>query len=79
MEHLCRQVGHVAVDEDEERLDDARVGGEARREGGQDAVDGAHQDAAQRHHQEAQDPEDGVQHRHRADAGELLEQVVQHL
>ncbi|TNN43239.1 hypothetical protein EYF80_046565 [Liparis tanakae] len=53
--------------------------GEAGGEGAQQPVDGAHQDAAQRNHEEAGDAEEGVGHRHRARVRELLEQVVQNL
>ena len=79
MEDLGRQVGHVAVEEDEEWLDDARVRGEAGREGAQDTVDGAHQQTAQGHHEEAHHRQHAVQHRHRADRRELFEQVVEDL
>jgi len=79
VEDLRGEVGHVAVEEHEQRLDDARVRGEAGGEGAQQPVDGAHQDAAQRNHEEAGDAEEGVGHGHRARVRELLEQVVQNL
>lgn len=50
VEHLSRQVGHVTVDEDKERLDDTCVWGEAWSEGSEDAVDGANHDATERDH-----------------------------
>lgn len=79
VEHLSRQVGHVAVHKDEQGLDDPGVGGEARGEGCQDPVDGSDQDAAQSHHEEGNDSQEGVHHRHCVGACKLLEKVVQHL
>lgn len=79
VEHLSGQVGHVTVEEDEERLDDPRVGGKARGERPQHPVDGAHQDPAQRHHQEADDTQAGVCQRHHPGVGKLLKQMVEDL
>lgn len=79
MEHLGWQVGHVTVEEDEERLDDTRVRGEARGERPQDPVDGAHQDPAQRHHQEADNTQTGVRQGHHSCVGKLLKQMVEDL
>lgn len=79
MEHLSRQVGHVAVHEDEKRLDDAGVGGEAWGEGRKEAIDNADENAAQRYDEEGDDSQEAVQHRHCAVEGKLLEKVVQNL
>lgn len=79
MKHLRRQVSHVAVDEDEQRLDDTRVRGEAGREGRQDAVDGTHHDTAQRHHQKTHDTQKHIGDSDRAHTGELLKEMIQHL
>lgn len=64
VEDLSRQVSHVAVDENKKWLDDACVGSEAGREGGEDAVDGPHQDAAQSNHQEGNDSQETIHHSH---------------
>lgn len=79
MEDLSREVSHVAVEENEQGLDDSGMGGEAGREGTQDAVDGPHHDASQRNHEETDHAEDGVDHSHSPCVGELLEQVIQNL
>lgn len=79
MEDLSREVSHVAVEENEQGLDDPRVRGEARREGPQDAIDGSHHDASQWDHKETDHTEDGVHHSHSSCVGELLEQVIQNL
>lgn len=47
VEGFCREVGHVAVEEDKQRLDDPSVGGETGGEGAHEAVDGAHHEASQ--------------------------------
>lgn len=79
VEELCRQVGHVAVEEDEERLDDTNVGSEAGGEGCDDTVDHAHKDSAQGHDEEAQEAEDDVHNAHAVIVGKLLEEVIQDL
>lgn len=79
MEELGRQVGHVAVEEDEERLDDADVGGESGGEGSDDPVDHAHKDSAQGHHEEAQEAEDDVYDAYAVVVGKLLKEVIQDL
>lgn len=60
MEELGRQVGHVAVEEDEERLDDPDVRGKSGGEGCDDPVDHAYKHPAQGHHEEAQEAEEDV-------------------
>ncbi len=79
MKHLRRQVSHVAVEEDEQRLDDARVRGEAGREGRQDPVDGAHHDTAKRHHQKTHDTQKHIRHMDRSHTAVLLKEMIQHL
>ena len=76
VEHLGREVGHVAVNEHEEGLDDAGVRGEPGGKGRQDTVDGTHGDAAQRHNQEADDPKNHVHRSYLTCARVLLKQVV---
>lgn len=76
VEHLSWQVGHVAVHEDKKRLNNTGVGGEAWSEGGQDPVDGSHQDAAQRNHQEGDDSQETIHHCYRTNTSILLKQVV---
>lgn len=79
MEDLSGEVSHVAVEEDEEGLDDSHVQGEARRKGTQEPVDESHQDASQRHHEEADHTEQGVAHSHGPRVRKLLKQVIQNL
>lgn len=79
MEDLRREVGHVAVEEDEEGLDDTGVGGEARGEGTEEAVNGSEQDSSQRNHEETDDTEESIDHRDCSCVGELLEEMIQHL
>lgn len=47
MEDLSGEVSHVAVEEDEQGLDDSSVRGEARGKSSQEAVNGSHQDTSQ--------------------------------
>lgn len=47
VEELSGEIRHVAVEEDEEGLDDSDVGGEAGREGSDHPINDAHEDAAQ--------------------------------
>lgn len=42
VEHLSREIGHVAVHKDKKWLDDTRVVGEAWGEGSQDPIDSSH-------------------------------------
>lgn len=79
VEELSREIGHVAVEEDEEGLDDSDVGGEAGGEGSNQPVNDAHKDAAQRHHEEAEEAEDDVDNGHLLKVGKLLEKVVEDL
>lgn len=79
MEDLGGEVSHVAVEEDEQGLDDSGVQGEAGREGTENAVDGAHHDASQRNHKETDHAEKRVDHGHPLRVGKLLEQVIQNL
>lgn len=79
MEHLRGQVCHVAVDEDKQGLDDTGVRGEPWREGRQEAVDGAHHDATQRHHQETHDTQEHIGDSDRTHTVVLLKQMIQHL
>lgn len=79
VEELRREVGHVAVEEDEEGLDDADVGGEAGREGSNQPINDAHEDAAQRHHEEAEEAKDDIDNGHLLKVGKLLKKVVEDL
>lgn len=79
VEHLSWQVGHVAVQEDEKRLDDTRVGREAWREGGHNTIDGSHRNTTTRNHQEGDESEETIHHCHCAHSCKLLKKVVQHL
>lgn len=73
------EVSHVTVEEDEQRLDDARVWGEAGRKSSHDAVDDAHHDTSQGNHEERDDTEDGAGHGNRLLMSKFLKQVIQDL
>lgn len=79
MEDFCREVSHVAVEEDKQWLDDTSVRGETGSESTQDTVNGSHHDATQWDHKETDHTEEGVNYSHRACVGKLLEQVIQNL
>lgn len=79
VEELSRQVSHVAVEEDEEGLDDTDMGGEAGGEGCNDPVDDADEDTAQGHHEEADEAQEDVDDGHLFDVSKLLKEVVEHL
>lgn len=79
VEDLSREIGHVAVEEDEEGFDDADVGGEAGREGSNQPINDAHEDAAQRHHEEAEEAKDHIDNGHLLKVGKLLKKVVEDL
>lgn len=79
MEDLSREVGHVAVEEDKQWLDDSWVQGESGGEGAQEAVDGAHQDASEGNHKETDDTQDGIDHGHSPSVGKLLKEMIEDL
>lgn len=79
VEHLSGQVSHVAVHKDKKRLDDAGVGGETWGEGRKEPVDNADENATQWYHEEGDNSQEAVQHRHWAIDGKLLKKVVQNL
>lgn len=79
VEELGGEICHVAVEEDEEGLDDSDVGGEAGCEGSDHPVNDTHEDAAQRHHEEAEEAEDDIDNGDLLEGGELLKEVVKDL
>lgn len=79
VEELSREIGHVAVEEDEEGLDDSDVGGEAGREGSDHPINDTHEDPAQGHHEEAEEAEDDIDDGHLLEVGKLLKEVVEDL
>lgn len=79
VEEFCREIGHVAVEKDEEGLDDADVGGEAGGECCDDAVDHANKDASQGHHKEAEEAQDNVLEGDFIEGGKLFKEVVEDL
>lgn len=79
VEELSREIRHVAVEEDEEGFDDSDVGGEAGCEGSDHPINDAHEDTAQRYHEEAEEAEDDIDNGHLLKVGKLLKEVVEDL
>ena len=81
VEHLGEQEGHVADDEDDERLHDAHVAREARQEAGAEAAEDADGRTAEHDDDERPHPRHHVHGEDvlLADRVEPLEHVVQHL
>lgn len=79
VEDLGRQVRHVAVEEDEQRLDDAGVRREAGREGPQEPVEGPNQNPPQSHHKETDHTEKRVGDSDGVFVRKLLKQMIQDL
>lgn len=79
VEHLSGQVGQVAVDEDEQWLDNACVWGEAWGEGSQDAVDGSYQYSSQSHNKERHNAQEDIAYGHSPLVCILLKQVIENL
>lgn len=79
VEELSREIRHVAVEEDEEGLDDSDVGGEAGCEGSDHPINDAHKDTAQRYHEEAEEAKDDIENGHLLEGGKLLKEMIEDL
>lgn len=79
MEDLCREIGHVAVEEDKEGLYNPGVRRKAGREGSQDAVDDAHHDSSHGDHEKRNHTKQCVADSHCSLVGKFLKEVIQNL